>query len=372
MARDSGSDVVIVGGGVIGCAIAYYLARMGVGVTIVEQGEIGCESTGASAGLLVPLTEAHCPGSFLDLALASLRMFPKLANSLAEESGIDIGYRPTGSLRLALNEDEESALRRTLGWQGLTGLALHWLSRTEVMDLEPQLTVRVRAAILTEGEHQVEPRRLIQGLGVAIRRMGVALRSRVTVRGFHIRDGWVRGVITSDGDVSCRYLVLAAGAWSGRLSKRLGVNLPVRPVRGQMISMSCHDTAINHLVFGVGGYLLPKADGTVWTGATMEDVGFRSRTTKEGVAWLRRISGTLVPALKSGPIVREWAGLRPGTPDGLPVMGSVPGWANVSLATGHFRSGVLLAPVTGMLMAEQVLQGRCGQLEPFSISRFGK
>lgn len=365
-----GADVIIVGGGVIGSATAYCLSRTGAGVALLERGEIGGQASGAAAGMLAPLSEAEGPGPFLDLALASLRLFPGLIQELEGEVGIDVEYRATGVLRVALSREEAQRLEERLPWQRGTGLRVEHLSGREARALEPRLSPRVHAASLSPDEHQVNPGRLTHALAEAARRRGAEVRAGVAVLGFLRRGDRVVGVRTREGGIEAGSVLLAAGPWTGRLAAPLGVPLPVTPVRGQMLAYRGSGFP-RHIVWGAGGYLAPKPGGFLYAGATVEEVGFRSRTTIRGLAYLRRVARTLMPSLRYKEVVSMWAGLRPATPDRLPVLGRLPGWRNVYIATGHFRNGILLAPITGRLMAQLMLQeGTEIPLEPFSPERF--
>ena len=368
------ADVAIVGGGVIGCAVAYYLAVAGARVTLLERDGLAGEASGAAAGILAPLAESGGPGPFLDLALAGLRVFPQLNETLREETGLDLEYLPTPVLRLAFRDDEERRLRDRLAWQKRTGLALHRLSAEEARALEPRLSPRVRAAVLSRDERQVNPGRLTQALAEAARRRGANLLPATTVTGFRRRGGRVTGVRASGGagDVEADAFVLAAGPWTPALSRRLGVDLPIVPVRGQMLALSVGSAGVRHVIWGEGGYLVPKSGGHLYAGATVEDVGFRPRTTRRGLAGLRRMAAAMMPSLRYAEVASAWAALRPGTPDGRPIIGPLPGWPNVYVAGGHFRNGILLGPITGRVVAQLITEGRTElPLEPFSPSRFG-
>jgi len=367
------ADVVVVGGGVIGCAIAYYLTQAGVGVTIVERGEIGGEASGAAAGMLAPLSESPRPGPFVDLCLTSLRLFPALADALREETGIDIEYLPSGILRVALSEDEEGELHHRLEWQSALGgsLSLEWVDGEALRRLEPRLG-RARGALYSPQEHQVSAGRLTQALAQAAARRGAVIQQGVAVTGLLANGRRVVGVGTSAGRVSGGHVVLAAGPWTGAFGRRLGVPLPVRPVRGQMLAFADFALPLRHIVWGEAAYLVPKANGFLFVGATVEDVGFRSGTTVRGQSALRRSARSLVPSLAHSEVASSWAALRPGSPDGLPILGPVPGWDGLSVAGGHYRNGILLAPITGRLMAQLLTDGKTEMaLAPFSAGRFG-
>jgi glycine oxidase len=363
------AGVIVVGGGVIGCAIAYHLARRGVPVTVVERGELAGEASGAAAGMLAPLAEAHAPGPFLDLCLASLSLFPSLAAELEAVTGIGIGYERTGTLRVALSAEDEDALRERYRWQKGTGLPLEWLGGDMARELEPALSPRVRCAVLSPDEGQVDPQRLTMALAGAARAHGAHLLLSTPVAGILRRGRRILGVRLPSGLLRGGHVVVAAGPWTGRLLRGLGLYLATPPRRGQMLAY--HARPVRHIVWGPDGYLVPKAGGVTYAGATVESVGFRRRTTARGLRRLAQMARGLVPALGHAEVASAWAGLRPGSPDGLPIIGPVPGWEGLTVATGHFRNGILLAPITGRLVAQRI----CGEgtdlpLGPFSPARF--
>ena len=213
--------------------------------------------------------------------------------------------------------------------------------------------------------------RFTQALARAAEARGVAFFQGVAVTSFVTEGDQVIGLRTQEGTVGADLVVLAAGPWTASLSRRLGVNLPVRPVRGQMIAFPDFNSPLRHVAWNGDCYLVPKANGFLFAGATVEDVGFRKRTTTRGLAGLRRMATTLVPSLAYLEVATSWAALRPGSPDGLPILGPVPGWQGLTVASGHFRNGILLAPVTGQLIARSILDGRPSDaLAPFSLARF--
>ena len=375
MASNRFPDVIVVGGGVVGCAIAYCLAREGVRADVVERGEIGGEASGAAAGMLAPLAEVEDAGPFRELCLESLRMFPALAATLREETGIDIEYLTSGILRVALDDAEERCLRdladcSTCLPAGRHCLPLHWLNPDDLRAFEPGLSPDVRGGVYSPEEHQVNADRLTQALARAAAIHGATLRRNLRISGLLMRNCRVTGVRTPDGDLAAGHVVLAAGPWTGRLAVSLGVDLPVFPVRGQMLALPSR-RAPRHILWGSAGYLVPKANGLVFAGATVERVGFRRRTTAAGLRGLAAMASTLAPRVGVFAPVDSWAGLRPGSADGLPLLGPLPGWEGVSVATGHYRNGILLSPVTGRLMARAIIDGSPdGALNPFSPARF--
>ena len=365
------ADVAIVGGGVIGCAAAYHLAGEGARVTLVERGELAGEASGAAAGLLVPPIEAVPTGAYRDLCLAGAAAYPSLVETLESESGIDVRYLESGILLPARSNSHARAVRSLVGSEAL-GVPLEWVEGEPLRRLEPGLRDDLLGAgYAAQGRH-VNPGLLSQALARAAERRGARLMVATGVSRFLRRGDTVTGLRTSDGGtVEADSVVLAAGPWTARLARRLGAVVPTRPMRGQMLAY--RTGSIRHAVWGESGYLVPKSGGFLFAGATVEDVGFRPRTTARGLARLRRMASALAPALRHAEVASAWAGLRPGSPDGRPIIGPLPGWANVIVATGHFRNGILLGPITGRLVAQLITKGETEQpLDPFSPARFGQ
>ena len=363
-------DVIIVGGGAIGCAMAYYLAGAGAQVTILEREEVGGEASGASAGILASVDESLESGPLLNLCMASLQLHPSLADTLRQETGIDVEYLRSGILRVAFTDEDAEGLRAFVGRQGAWGV-VEWVDAEALRRLEPRLAA-AQGGVYSPHLPQVNAHRLTLALAQAAVARGAILRQGVAATGFVTSGSRVTGVRTDAGRMTAGQVVLAAGSWTGVLGRRLGVTLPVKPMRGQMLAFPDFSSPLRHILLGEdGGYLAPKANGFLFVGATVEDVGFRRSTTAKGLAGLRRMATALVPSLAYAEVASDWAGLRPGSPDGLPILGPVPGWEGLSVASGHFRKGILLAPITGRLMAQWLTQGRADMpLEPFTPARF--
>ena len=370
------ADVVIAGGGVIGCAAAYYLTKAGASVTLLEKGEVGGAASGAAAGMLVPPAEAAASGPFRTLSRAGLALYPELVAALSDETGIDVQYTNAGLLLVAQSEGRAGALRAVARWSaagGELGLALEWVEGGPLRSLEPALSERLMGAAYSPEARHVNPGLLTQALARAraAAGRGAKLRQGEGVAGFVRRGERVTGVRLVGGETfGADHVVLAAGPWTRALALRLGASVPTRPMRGQMLAYRTN--AVRHMIWGEDGYLVPKAGGFLFAGATVEDAGFRPRTTARGLAGLRRMARSIVPALRYGEVASAWAGLRPGSPDGLPIIGRMPGWENVYAATGHFRNGILLGPITGKLIAQLMTGGETDvPLEPFRPERFG-
>ena len=366
------ADVVIVGGGIIGCASAYYLSKAGASVTLLERDEVAGAASGAAAGILVSPPEALPSATFGDLCRAGVDAYPSLVDALRDETGIDVQYLDSGILLPAWSEQWAQALRALARWSASGGgLNLEWVEGSPLRMLEPALADSVLGAAYSPHGHHVNPGLLTQALARAAAGRGAVVRQATAIVGF-LRDGdRVAAVRTSNGDtIAADHIVLAAGPWTRPLARRLGVDVPTRPMRGQMLAY--RSTAVRHIVWGENGYLVPKAGGFLFAGATVEDVGFRPGTTLQGLAQVRRMALAIAPALRYPEVASDWAGLRPGSPDGHPIIGRLPGIDNVFVATGHFRNGILLGAITGRLIAQLVTQGRTElPLEPFSPSRFG-
>lgn len=364
------SDVVVVGGGIVGLACAYELTKAGAGVDLLEYGRTGMQATNAAAGMLAPLIESHGPGPMLDFGLRALKAYPAFVDELAP-TGIDVELRINGILKVALTDEDAGHLLARLPWQQQCGLNIDWLEADFCREVEPRLSDRIKGGVFSSDEGGINNQMLSLAVARAATERGARLHTETPVTGFVTAGGRITAVRSRDQRFEGDHIVLAAGARSGQIAQLLGVDVPVRPIRGQMIALGGMQAPIRSIVWGPGGYLVPRANGLVFAGATVEDVGFRRRTTKAAVRRLRSMAAALVPQLRAATTQFEWAGLRPGTPDGLPIIGPVPAIANLIAATGHYRNGILLGPLTGRIVAEGVTRGdRRGTPEAFSPTRF--
>lgn len=368
------TNVLIIGGGVIGCSIAYHLAKEGIDVEVVDQGEIGAQASSAAAGLLAPLLPCSSSSEFMTLLLASFALFPSLVSELEDASDIPIHYTLTGTLRTASNARGFKRLQQSCDCWNSWGFQTSLLDGAQARALEPELASSMYGAVHAPEEAQLQAPALVSAFARAASHRGVLLSRYTEVVGIERTGGKVTRVLTARGDViSCNHLVVASGAWSARIGDWLSLEVPVRPVRGQVITLRQPAAPVRHIIFGEGIYLAPKSDGTVLVGATKEDVGFHAETTPEGVGWLRTQATRLVPGLGESALVAAWAGLRPKTSDGQPILGAVPWLDNVTIATGHNAFGVTLSAITGLLIAQQVMTLSTGAPEimrAFSPLRF--
>ena len=372
MTRGASADVVIVGGGVIGCAVARRAALGGRSVVVVERATPGAEASRAAAGMLSPLAEAREAGPFLDLLLRARAAYPSFVSALADEAGMDVPYADAGTLFLSLRAEDDAELEERFAWQRAGGLCVERLTADEARALEPALSPALRFALRFPGDHAVDNRALSAALWTAAEQAGAAFRlgaDAVSV----IRDGTrAIGVELSNGDrIAADTVVLAGGCWSGQL-RGLPRPLPVEPVHGQLLSIEAAPPLFRHVVDSPRCYLVPRPEGRVIAGATVETVGYRKAVTPWGVRRLLEGALEIAPALEHAPLAETWSGLRPGTPDGLPILGRDPDAPNLVYATGHFRNGILLAPLTGEAIGGMLLgEPPSIDLSPYSISRFG-
>jgi glycine oxidase len=362
------ADVVIIGGGVIGASIAFHLAERGVQVTLLERYRAGGHASRASAGLLHPITTPEIPEPLRALSAASFARFPELVARLREQSGIDPAYQTCGWLRVALGEEAVAALRTYLAAQDYQ---IRLIDGEEARRLEPALSPKVLSAVHAPLGAQVYVPALLQAYLHAAAHLGARIRTGVEVRALRIDGVRVLGVETIDGErIGAAHTVIAGGAWTAFMLAQLAMSVPVFPMRGQILSLHALPAPLRSVVFGSQVYLAPKVDGSVVVGATYEDAGFDDRLTAAGVAMLLGGAQEVVPVLADATFRQAWIGLRPASRDGLPFLGPVPGWEGVSVATGHTAEGVLLSPITGLLLAQHIVgQPPALALEPFSLAR---
>jgi len=362
-------DVIVVGGGVMGCGIALRLRQAGARVTVLERSIPGAEASSAAGGILAPQMESEGPGPFLELCLKSRALYPDFARELHALTGVDVGYLPSGLLHVAFDEAGARRLEATVGWQQKRGLRAELLGPREVHHLEPQLSGALVAAARFPDDHQVDNRLLTRALTMAAAKVGATFRTGY-VRGVVEAEGRVVGVDLDGETLRADAVVIAAGSWSGLVQ---GISLDprvVRPARGQMVQLQTRLPLLSHVVFSDKGYLIPRADGRIIAGSTLEFAGFEKHVTAEGLHRILALALELCPALASAPVQETWAGLRPYTEDHLPILGAGP-LPGLFLATGHFRNGILLAPLTARLLAQAVLgDSPLVDLTPFRFDRF--
>ncbi|MET8559827.1 glycine oxidase ThiO [Streptomyces flaveolus] len=372
------SDVLVIGGGIIGLVTAWRAAQRGLATAVVDP-EPGGGAARVAAGMLAAVTELHYgEETLLALNLESARRYPAFAAELTELTGHDLGYRRCGTLAVALDADDRAHLRELHALQQRSGLASEWLSGRECRRLEPMLAPGVRGGLRVDGDHQIDPRRLAAALVAACERAGVVFHRAWAQRLDVVRDR-AGGVTTADGTpLRADRVVLAAGSLSGRLAGVPDELLPpVRPVKGQVLRLTVPrryapflSRTVRAVVRGSQVYLVPRENGELVVGATSEELGWDTTVTAGGVYELLRDAHELVPGITELPLTETRAGLRPGSPDNAPLLGPS-GLAGLLLATGHYRNGVLLTPVTGDVLAHTLVTGELPEeARPFTPRRF--
>jgi len=370
MARTA--DILVVGGGVIGCAIAYELAKAGLAVTLVERGTPGCEASSAGAGMLAPQGESSAASPRLGLGLASKALYADLALELRERTGLDIEYETGGNLHCFLDEGDEAVGRAACAWQHEAGLKAELLSRADALALEPDLSAEVRGALFFPEDHWVNNPRLVTALAGAAALEGVRFITGEATAFLRVGDR-VTGAQVGEDQIRAAVVVLAAGAWSGQLAATAGLRLPVGPVRGQIVCLEGIPRRHRHLLHIKDHYLVPRVNGEILIGASVEWAGFAKQVTAEYVRSALDAAIRLAPALARLPIKATWAGFRPWAPDELPVIGPWPGLEGLVVATGHFRNGILWAPITARLIRELLVERAPSMdITPFLPDRFAR
>ncbi len=368
--------VAIIGAGVIGLGIAWRLAARGASVTVFDKGAPGAGASHAAAGMLAACVEAE-PGedALVSLCRESQARWPAFAAELEQLSGLDVELRPEGTLVLALTADDQARLHHQLVFQQKLGLPLQWISAAETRRREPHLAGKLAGAVYSPEDTQVDNRKLAAALRIAAEAAGARISEQREVSAISSHAGRVDGVVLVDGArITVDVVVLAAGAWSrgiGGLAPEL--RPPVRPIKGQMLALRMDAAAplLSHVVWAPGVYLVPRRDGRLLAGATVEEKGFDTALTAGGILTLLEAAWRAVPAVEELAIEELWVGHRPGSRDDAPILGAGP-MEGLIYATGHHRNGILLTPITADAIARLVLDGVAEPaIRPFGIERFG-
>jgi len=351
------TEILVIGAGIIGCAVARELTTRGARPLVLEARGVGRGATQASAGMLAPYTEAHDSGPLQNLLVRGIDLYDDWIRDVRLESGVDVEYRRNGSLEVAFDAESADHLRRAGASAGADRCA--WLEPVEARRLEPALPLHLTGALSAPGHGYVAAPDLTEALARAVVNRGGRLQDGARAASLDVRSSTVHVTLEDGETIRAGQVVIATGSWTPQLR---GVDdeaaRQVRPVRGQLLRVRTRAPVLSRVTWGPGCYLVPWNDGTVLVGATMEEAGFEERNTAAAVAMLLEAASTLVPALKDATFVDARSGLRPATADGLPVMGPSPHADRVIYATGHFRNGILLAPLTARLIADYVLDRR--------------
>lgn len=364
-------DVLMIGGGVIGLSLAWRLAQRGHSVQVIDRGQPGREASWAGAGIIPAAVQRADQHPFEQLRGMACGLHEQWAAELRELTGIDNGFRRCGAIHLARTPGEAAALAAWAAAEREQGIAVEMLSDSQLAELEPKLaTPRPLVAALVPEEAQLRNPRHLQALVRACEISGVTISPGIDVACARIEGDCLQGIETAAGLLKAERYCFTAGAWTGGLLQRLGVQAGILPIRGQMVLFRCAEPPIKRIVNEGSRYLVPRDDGRVLAGSTEEEVGFDKSTTGETIAELTNFARRLVPALADATIERTWAGLRPGSFDGLPYLGALPGLNNAYVAAGHFRSGLYMSTATAVLMTQLL----CGEqpsldLAPFRVGR---
>jgi glycine oxidase len=375
----NGKSVAIIGAGVVGLGIAWRLASRGVKVSVFDRGAAGGGATHAAAGMLAACAEAE-PGEEALVALGrdSQARWPAFAAELKQASGIDVELRREGTLVIALTADDQARLLHHLEFQRKLDLPLHWITAAETRKREPHLAGKLAGAVLSPEDHQVDNRKLAQALLISARAAGASIHEHAAVTAISNQGRRVDGIVLEGSQKhAADVVVLAAGAWSRSIAGTIaGLSPqalpPVRPIKGQMLALRMDPAAplINHVIWGPGIYMVPRLDGRLICGATVEEKGFDTKLTAGGLLTLLEAAWRAVPAIEELPIDEMWVGHRPGSRDDAPILGPGP-LDGLIYATGHHRNGILLAPVTADAIARLVVDGTLDPaIRSFGVERF--
>ncbi len=376
-ARDSGREyselkAIVMGGGIIGCSVAWRLAAEGIVTTVLERGRVGQEASWAAAGMIAPQAEAEGPGPFFDFCMKARDTFDGIVDRLVREGGVDPEYDRAGILYVALDADERVQLERRASWQRSVGAPLEELSGAEARRVEPMLSPEAVYAIHMPTNRRTDNRKLTQAYAAAARKAGAEFVEGARVEALATRGERAVGVLMDDGStLEADVVVNAAGAWAGEIRGLEADRVKLHPVRGQIVCFEVAPETIGPALFSLRGYVVPRRDGRLLAGSTMEEAGYDKSVTLAGLDKIARGAAAIVPTLGAATFREAWAGLRPATRDLLPVLGFSPSVSNVLWAAGHFRSGILLSAITGEIIVDLV-QGRrpAVELGAFSAARF--
>lgn len=374
--------IAIIGGGICGLAIGWRLAQEGFSVTIVDKGKAGMEASWAAAGMLAPLIEAeHAEEMLLPLAIESRKRWPQFAAELENFTGINVDYRTEGTLQIALHRDDQEALEHRYSFFKKNNFEIEKLSGSQVKALQPHLSHNVTGGILSPEDHQVDNRLVVSALLKAFKKAGGILHENTEVDEICTNNGRVNGICMGGEKVVTEHLVLSAGAWSRNIPGiPKDARPPVRPLKGQMLALEMPSKMplLDHVIWGPGNaivsniYLVPKSDGRLIIGATVEEMGYDTRITCGGLFELLRAGWEVLPSIYDLPVLSSWAGLRPASRDDAPILGPS-GVDGLTIATGHHRNGILLAPITASEITAYITTQKVSPLiKPFQLNRFQK
>jgi glycine oxidase len=366
----SRSEIIIVGGGVIGLSVAYALAREGIAAMVLDRGELGRAASWAGAGIIAPASNRETNPPWVELRSLSARTYPEWSESLREETGLDNGYRRSGGVDVAGNEEEARALDESVACWRAEAIAFERLGPSEFARVEPMLNPELHSAYFLPDRAQIRNPRHLRALALALEQRGARLRPGVAAVGFESKGRRVTAVQTPEGRVPCEAVVVAAGPWTAALLDPLGIRIRTPPIKGQIVLLRCDPPRLRRIVEHGKNYLVPRDDGRVLAGATEEDAGFDTRPTPVAIRDLIDEALRLCPILAEAEVERAWAGLRPGSLDTRPYLGRAPAFDNLIVASGHKRAGLQLAPGTALVVADMLLNRPPRiDVDPFRLDR---
>ncbi len=367
---NNSSDVIIVGGGVIGCSIAYYLAKKGVKSIVFEERQFASGASGATAGMITPLWHIdHTNKDLFEMGISSLLAYPHLVAELLD-FGANPEFHQSGVLKLALTTEEVAILMSNLVWQSALDMGVKWLSASDILNQEPGITPRILGGVFSPTEGHITGKHLVNSLVQAATKLGVIFFEGVEVTELKIEKRKVTGVRTTYGSFDTNHTVLATGPWTGLANRWIPGSLPIRPVKGQRFTIRKNGFILNSVVHTFKGTSVPQANGDILIGATREEAKFDNNITVDAITEVLLNTHRIFPGLHDAIFVDSFAGVRPGSPDNMPILGPIPGWNGISIASGHDWAGVMLAPSTGEMMAEYIESGDSSHLSTFLIDRF--
>ncbi|SDC10230.1 glycine oxidase ThiO [Shouchella lonarensis] len=366
-------NVIVLGGGVIGLASALALAEAGMKVTLLEKAQCGGQASGAAAGMLAPYSEiGEDPDDFFHLCQASLRLFPQWQAYVKECTGRDFAYTRSGSLYLVYHEADLLALSTRQAWQSMFGVKSTVLTQAEVCERVPSIAPDVVGALYYPEEAHIYAPDYVLALEGACRKKGVIIREELGFIALHdVRESGVSVKIGAREVLHADRIVVATGAWTECFAEKLNLSLPIYPIRGQICAYHANPLPTEHMLYTSQGYLVPKMNGTMVSGASEDIAGFNTEITEKGITRLKRWNKKILPYLAAEEPFHTWAGLRPATQDGYPFIGPLENYPSIYMACGHYRNGILLSAITAKVITEQMQQKKPTiKLDAFCLERF--
>lgn len=367
-------EILIIGGGIIGLTLARKLHKKGFKkITIIERGNVGGESSFAAAGMLAPQAETDEINPFFHFCVDANKLYPNFARELLEETGVDIQLDKNGTLYLAFNETDAREIRRRFEWQTKTGLEVEHLTAEEIRKAEPFVSPDVREGLFFPNDWQVENRKLLAALQNYAEINSIEIVGQTEIENLLIENGKIAGAQANDKIFRAETVILATGAWTSliKTDENALAALDIKPIRGQIFSFRTAKRLFERVIYSPRGYIVPRADGRIIAGATVEDAGFDKSVTESGIEFVRQNALEIAPSLVNLQISEKWAGLRPFARDGLPILGEFPKIENLFIATAHYRNGILLAPITAEILAAKIAENiESDYLNIFSPRRF--